>query len=358
MAEYNISARLSLKDQFTAKLNSAIKATERLARGVGDAKDRDINYKIGVKGMEQLKRYQEMLKSAGMTQPKPVNLRVNDNGATSKIAKIKTDLQGIAGKAWNTTLNIKTNGAQALGKVKNNLSELATGAAFGLGAGMLGTAGIGYGAVNMVQSYMDFEKQMSAVQAIIGYDKSQMGALAEEAKRIGYTTKFTAADAAKAMYYQGMAGWREEQMLAGTQGIVNLAAAGNVDLATSSDIVTDLMTGFGLKAGEQIRLAGKPIQEASMFFDDSMAALITSANTDLVQAKEALKYSAPIVQAMYADKSMAEKAQAMQDAFVITGLMANAGVKGSQAGTSQRALFTRLASENRNAYFAEKEHYL
>ena len=171
MAEYNISARLSLKDQFTAKLNSAIKATERLARGVGDAKDRDINYKIGVKGMEQLKRYQEMLKSAGMTQPKPVNLRVNDNGATSKIAKIKTDLQGIAGKAWNTTLNIKTNGAQALGKVKNNLSELATGAAFGLGAGMLGTAGIGYGAVNMVQSYMDFEKQMSAVQAIIGYDK-------------------------------------------------------------------------------------------------------------------------------------------------------------------------------------------
>lgn len=201
MAEYNISARLSLKDQMTAQLNSAIKATERLTRGIGDSRDRTIN--VGVKGMEQLQRYRDLLRQAGMTQPKPVNLRVNDNGVTSKIAKIKTDLQSVVSKPWNAILNIKTNGAAALGKVKSNLSELATGAAFGLGAGMLGTAGIGYGAVNMVQTYMDFEKQMSAVQAVLGYSKENMSALSEEAKRIGYSTKFKASEAAQAQYYMG-----------------------------------------------------------------------------------------------------------------------------------------------------------
>ncbi len=358
MSEYNISARLSLKDQMTAKLNSAIRAAERLSRGVGDAKDRDINYKIGVKGMEQLKRYQEMLKSAGMTQPKPVNLRVNDNGATSKINKIKTDLQAVTGRSWNAVLNIKTNGAAALGKVKSNLSELATGAAFGLGASMLGTAGVGYGAVNMVQSYMDYEKSVSEVQAVLGYQKEDMGALAEEAKRIGYTSRFKASEAAKAQYYMGLAGWREEQILAGGKNVVNLAAAGNMDLARSSDIVTDLMTAYGLKAGTQIGINGKPLQEASAFFVDSMAALMTSANTDMSQAYEAMKYSAPVVSAMYSngteEQKLKNRALAMQDAFVITGLMANAGVKGSMAGTSQRALYSRLASENRNAYFGER----
>ena len=356
MAEYNISARLTLKDQMTAGLNAVAKAAEKLTRGIGDSKN--TNLQIGVKGMEQLQRYRDLLRQAGMTQPKPVNLRVNDNGATSKINKIKTDLMSVTNKAWSATLNVKTNGAAALGKVKSNLGELATGAAFGLGAGMLGTAGVGYGAVNMVQTYMDFEKSVSAVQAVLGYTKENMGALAEEAKRIGYTTKFKASEAANAQYYMALAGWREEQILAGGKNVVNLAAAGNMDLARSSDIVTDLMTAYGLRAGTKIDINGKPIQEASAFFVDSMAALMTSANTDMSQAYEAMKYSAPVVSAMYSngteEQKLKNRALAMQDAFVITGLMANAGIKSSMAGTSQRALYSRLASENRNAYFGQR----
>ena len=298
---------------------------------------------------QRLENLRGTLAAAGMTVPNQNGqLRINVNGnATSTLGKIKNQLTSLTQKAWNVTVNAKN----AIG---GKISEFTDGALMGMGAQVLGTAGIGYGIVSAIQSQMDFEKQMSAVQAIIGYDKSQMAALIANAEEIGATTKFTAAQAAQAQYYQAMAGWKEEQIVSGTLGIVNLAAAGNSDLGRTSDVVTDLMTAYQLRAGSEIKFAGKPIQEASAFFADSMAALITNANTDIEQAYEAMKYSAPTISAMYADRSIEEKAQAMQDAFVITGLMASGGVKGSQAGTSQRALFTRLASENRNAYFAER----
>ena len=354
MAEYNISARLSLKDQMTAKLSAARREAEKLSQGVGSAKNRDLMWKIGVQGMEKLKRYNDLLKQAGMTTPKPVDLRIKDNGATSKISKIRSEITSLASKAWNVAVNIKTNGAERLGKIKNNLAELTTGAALGMGAGILGTAGIGYGVVNAFQSQMDFEKQMSSVQAILGYEKAQMTALTQAAEEIGYSTKFTAAEAAGAQYFLGMAGFSEEQIIAGTKGVVNLAAAGNEDLRRTADVVSDLMTAFGLKAGVDLNFDGKASVESTQHFVDAMAALITNANTDIGQGYEALKYSAPVVSALYAGQGAEAQADAMRDSFIITGLMANSGIKGSMAGTSQRSLYTRLASENRNAFFAER----
>ena len=354
MADYQISATLRLRDEMSAKLSAARREAEKLTRGIGDAKNKDVLFNIKTRGLENLKRYNDLLKQAGMTTPKPVNLRVNDNNATSKISKIRSELTSLSSKAWNVAVSLKTNGADKLGKMKNNLTELTTGAALGMGGTILGTAGIGYGVVNAFQSQMDFEKQMSSVQAILGYEKAQMTALTQAAEEIGYSTKFTAAEAAGAEYFLGMAGFGEEQIIAGTRGVVNLAAAGNEDLRRTADVVSDLMTAFGLKAGVDLNFDGKPAVESTQHFVDAMAALITNANTDIGQGYEALKYSAPVVAGMYAGQGAEAQADAMRDSLIITGLMANSGIKGSMAGTSQRSLYTRLASENRNAFFSER----
>ena len=168
-----------------------------------------------------------------------------------------------------------------------------------------------------------FGSAMSKVKATSGASSGAMSRLAEKAKEMGSKTKFSATEAGEAMNYMAMAGWKTEDMLSGVEGVMNLAAASGEDLATTSDIVTDALTAFGKSSKESGRLA------------DIMAAASSNANTNVGMMGETFKYAAPIAGAL---------GYSMEDTAVAIGLMANAGIKASQAGTSIRSGLTRLAA--------------
>lgn len=167
-----------------------------------------------------------------------------------------------------------------------------------------------------------FEASMDKVAAISGATGGDLDKLTEKAKEMGSTTKFSASESAEAFEYMAMAGWKTNDMLEGIDGIMALAAASGADLATTSDIVTDALTAFGEEAGEAGRLA------------DIMAAASSNANTNVEMMGETFKYAAPVAGSLGAS---------MEDTAVAIGLMANVGIKASQAGTSLRTGLTNLA---------------
>ena len=203
---------------------------------------------------------------------------------------------------------------QALG---DNISSVGkkflpvTGAVVGLGTAAVKTAA-------------DFDSAMSQVAAVSGATGADLEALRDKAREMGSKTKFSASEAAEAMNYMAMAGWKTSDMLSGIEGIMNLAAASGEDLATTSDIVTDALTAFGLSAAD------------SGHFADILAAASSNANTNVSMMGETFKYCAPIAGALgFSAEDMAEA----------IGLMANAGIKSSQAGTSLRTVMNSLAGE-------------
>ena len=168
---------------------------------------------------------------------------------------------------------------------------------------------------------MDFEAGMSEVAAISGATGEDLTRLEEKAREMGATTKFSATEAAEGLKYMAMAGWETEQMLAGLPGVLALAAASGEDLGTVSDIVTDAMTAFGLAAEE----AGH--------FADVLAKASSSSNTNVGLMGETFKYVAPLAGSL---------GYSIEDTAHAIGLMANAGIKGSQAGTALRSMLTRM----------------
>lgn len=172
-----------------------------------------------------------------------------------------------------------------------------------------------------VQVGINFQSAMSKVAAISGATGSDLAALTAKAKEMGASTKFSASEAADALSYMAMAGWKTNDMLDGLSGIMNLAAASGSDLAEASDIVTDALTAFGQSAAEAGRLA------------DIMAAASANSNTNVTLLGETFKYVAPVAGAL---------GYSMEDTATAIGLMANAGIKGSQAGTALRSLLTNL----------------
>lgn len=180
-------------------------------------------------------------------------------------------------------------------------------------------AGIG---TAMVKTTADFEAGMSEVSAISGATGSDLEALTAKAKEMGAKTKFSASQSAEALKYMAMAGWDTEQMLGGLEGVMNLAAASGEDLASTSDIVTDALTAFGMQASE----AGH--------FADVLAKASSKSNTNVSMMGETFKYVAPVAGAL---------GFSCEDVAVAVGAMANAGIKASQAGTSLRGALTRMA---------------
>lgn len=169
-----------------------------------------------------------------------------------------------------------------------------------------------------------FEASMSKVAAVSGANAEEMEQLTAKAKQMGETTIFSASQSADAFNYMAMAGWKTEEMLNGIEGVMNLAAASGSDLATTSDIVTDALTAFGLTASD----AGH--------FADVLAAASSNANTNVNMMGETFKYAAPIAGAL---------GYSIEDTAVAIGLMANAGIKSSQAGTALRKILTQLNGE-------------
>lgn len=175
-----------------------------------------------------------------------------------------------------------------------------------------------------VKTAADFEASMSKVAAVSGATGSELEALSAKAREMGSKTKFSASEAAEAMNYMAMAGWKTEDMLSGIEGVMNLAATSGEDLATTSDIVTDALTAFGLSAQD------------SGHFADVLAAASSNANTNVSMMGETFKYCAPIAGAL---------GFSVEDTAEAIGLMANAGIKSTQAGTSLRTIMTNLSGE-------------
>lgn len=174
----------------------------------------------------------------------------------------------------------------------------------------------------VIKTAAEFDSAMSEVSAVSGAVGEDFDRLREKAREMGEKTKFSATESAKAMNYMAMAGWKTGDMLDGIEGIMSLAAASGESLATTSDIVTDALTGFGESAAESGRLA------------DIMAAASSNANTNVGLMGETFKYCTPIAGAL--GFSMEETAEAI-------GLMANSGIKGSMAGTAMRSMMNNLA---------------
>lgn len=196
------------------------------------------------------------------------------------------------------------------------------------------TASVAAAGVAAIKMGADFEAGMSEVQAISGASGKDLAALTAKAKEMGAATKFSATESAEALKYMAMAGWKTKQMTAGLPGIMNLAAASGEDLATVSDIVTDSMTAFGLQAKE----AGH--------FADVLAKASSSSNTNVGMMGATFKYVAPIAGSMK---------YSIEDTATAIGLMANAGIKGEQAGTTLRAVLTRLVKPPKDAAAALDE---
>ena len=182
--------------------------------------------------------------------------------------------------------------------------------------------------VGAVTVAANFEQAMSKVQAITNASNEDMKKLNATAQELGAKTQFSASQAAEAMSYLGMAGWKTEQIIGGMPGLLDLAAASGTDLATTADIVSDDLTAFGMSANEAGRMA------------DVMAAASTNANTNVEMMGQTFKYAGAVAGAM---------GYKLEDVAVATGLMANAGIKADQAGTSLRSIMTRLAAPTKES---------
>lgn len=213
-----------------------------------------------------------------------------------------------ASTAFQGMSNTVSAGAVAIGNI---LAQMATKAASALADF----------AKSAVDTGMAFDTSMSNVKAISGATGEEFDELREKAKQMGATTKFTATEAADAFSYMAMAGWKTGDMLDGIEGIMNLAAASGEDLARTSDIVTDALTAFGLSASD------------SGHFADVLAAASSNANTNVGMMGDTFKYVAPVAGAL---------GYSVEDVAAAIGLMANSGIKASQAGTALRAALSRL----------------
>lgn len=173
-----------------------------------------------------------------------------------------------------------------------------------------------------VKAAADFESSMSEVEALSGAAGAELQALTDKAKEMGKTTIFSASEAAGGLKYMALAGWETEEMLAGIEPVLKLAGAANEDLGTTSDIVTDALTALGMSAEETAR------------FTDVLAKTMSNSNTDVSQMGEAFKYAAPLA---------GSYGYSIEELGVALGIMANQGIKGSQAGTTLKNILSRMA---------------
>lgn len=232
---------------------------------------------------------------------------------TPTVKQAITYVKSLTSKAWKVTL-------KAVDLVTSPVRRV-----FGLLQSPLVAAGVtisaGAGIADTVQTYADFEAAMSEVKAISGATGEEFAQLTDKANQMGAVTKFTASESAEAFKYMAQAGWDAKEMMDGIEGLMSLAAASGEDLGTTSDIVTDALTAFGMSAKESGRFA------------DVMAMAANATNTDVAKMGDTFKYVAPVAGAL---------GYSIEDTAVAIGLMANNGIKASQAGTSLRSLLTNL----------------
>ena len=318
-------------DKALKSVNTSIKSTQSALKDVNRL------LKLDPSNTELLSQKQRLLKDAiGATKEKLDSLKVAqeqakqqlENGELGQdkydalqreIVETEEELRRLQQEAatTSTALSKIDVAGQKMEAVGNSIA--------GAGKKMMGvTTVIGGVGVAAVKTAADFDSAMSQVAAVSGATGKDFDALRSKAREMGSKTKFSATEAAEAMNYMAMAGWKTEDMLGGIEGVMNLAAASGEDLATTSDIVTDALTAFGLSAKD------------SGHFADILAAASSNANTNVSMMGETFKYCAPIAGAL---------GFSAEDTAEAIGLMANAGIKSSQAGTALRTIMNNLAGD-------------
>lgn len=242
--------------------------------------------------------------------------------AENELKKLKAEQTQLV--AQSSSLGQVSTKMRGISETANKTAESVKGISMVAGVGLVGS----------LKVLKDFDAQMSRVKAISGANTQEFQALNAKAKEMGASTKFSALESAQALEYMGMAGWKSQQMIEGLPGIMNLAAASGEDLAMVSDIVTDGLTAFGMGAKDSGRFA------------DVLASAATNANTNVGMLGESFKYVGPIAGSMN---------YSIEDTAVALGMMANSGIKASQAGTALRSWITRLAKPTKESKEAMDE---
>lgn len=299
--------------ELARQLDKAREAQERNANAVENLRTRIIQQDTAVKNAQgQVNQYTDALN----------NLQ-HEETETGNAAEKTTNggLQAFAVALGNLASQAITSAVHGLGNLVKSVIE--TGKAFDTAMSKV-KAISGRVADEDIPAIIDKAKEMGlSYEEGADATSTAMNIISAKAEQLGATTKFTATEAADAFSYMAMAGWKAEDMLKGIDGVMSLAEASGSELALTSDIVTDSLSAFGEKAEEAGRLA------------DIMAAAATNSNTNVEMMGETFKFAAPLAAALGYN---------MEDVAVATGIMANSGIKATMAGTSLRAIFTRLST--------------
>lgn len=330
MSNYVLSATLELKDQFTAQVNKArsgFKGLTETLKSTGSASDAAAAGmgKAGtaaVKAAGQADRAKRAFQ--GIRGIYEATIRAKDD-ATAKIQRVKTELNGLKGKAYTVAINVKQNGD--IGGMKDKLSGMAAGAMAGLPVQAAGFAGLGYGVFDAVKNYSDFTAQLSQIKAVTGLDTEAMDAVKEKALELGADTQFSSTEAAQGMTELLKAGVSVKDVLGdASQAALDLAAAGQLSLPEAAEIMSTAMNAFHM--------------------DDATHAadvLVGAANASATGVQE-LKYSLSAVSAVAAGVGMS-----FDDTNTALAVFANNGLKGSDAGTSLKTMLMNLSPQTKQA---------
>lgn len=346
----NTQSSLKSLDAQAAKIDGFRKASAQLAvtgQALKKAKEDAAALAIAFKNTEKPTAQQARLmegarRAATELQTKYNGLRqsvqrqrdaLNDDGiATKNLSAEQRRLRSSAAEA-TVALSRQRQELQRLSQKQEQLNRIsqryqkgkaATATVRNVGAASLGVATAGlYGAAKLIAPGMEFDSQMSGTQAILGLDKNdaKLAAIRQQARDIGGSTAFSPTDVARTQDTLARSGYDADAILAATEPTVNLSLASGVDIAEAADIVTNMQSAFNLPLDQIKRVS------------DVMAKGFTSSNTNLLELGEAMKYVAPIAEAAGAS---------IEDTTALLGVLADNGIKGSMAGTSTSAVFSRL----------------
>ena len=302
-----IEIDIETKDKTSEGVTAVVRSLKNLSREVDNAKQ-----KVSKFDESATKTHNSLMKWA--KERFQVVLDAKDK-ASPIIKDMYGHLKNIGGKVWSVTVKAIDLVTAPIRGIINLLKNPL------LQAGAI--MGVSFGIGDSLNTFKGFEAQMSQVKAISGATGAEFDMLTEKAKEMGATTKFTAQESAEAFNYMAMAGWKTNEMMSGIEGILSLAAASGEDLGKTSDIVTDALTAYGLAASD----AGR--------FSDVLAAASSNSNTNVGMMGETFKYAAATAGSLH---------YSIEDTALAIGLMANAGIKSSMAGTALRNIMTRLGT--------------
>ena len=250
-----------------------------------------------------------------------------------------TDIEKTVNKTTKTINEAGQDASKAGGLFGKFGEDVKAGIAMGFGMSTVGMVAsacnmVKQGIVDTIQTTAQFEQSMANVKAITGATGKEFDTLTVFARELGATTMMSAQESADAMAFLGMAGWRTSEMMAGLPAILDLTVASGRDFATVADIVSDNLTAFGLTASD------------ATMYSDALAYAMSNANVNMDTLGESLKYIAPVA---------TSAGVSMQEAVAMTMMLGDAGIKGSQAGTTLRTVMLNLTGANEKATAKLKE---